>query len=248
MSSQNNKTLVKRMGGLMGAIAATAVMVLPIATPANAKPSLLADNHGGTTEAPKPAAEATSTSETPAPTTEAGPHLEMPGMPAESAAPAFETPETATPAADSTPDQTTGQTPDQTIVEIAAANETFKTLVAALTEAELAEVLQGEGPFTVFAPTDEAFAALPEGTVEELLQPENREELIKLLTYHVVPGSLQANDLTSGEVATVEGTPVTITVSEGTVTVNEATVIQPDIIASNGVIHAVDQVILPPDM
>lgn len=135
-----------------------------------------------------------------------------------------------------------------TIVDVAAASDTFQTLVSALNEAELAEVLQGEGPFTVFAPTDEAFAALPEGTVEELLKPENRDTLVKILSYHVVPGSLTSDQLTSGEVATVEGSPVTVTVQDSAVTVNDASVIQPDIPASNGVIHAIDRVILPPDL
>jgi uncharacterized surface protein with fasciclin (FAS1) repeats len=135
-----------------------------------------------------------------------------------------------------------------TIVDVASASDTFETLVAALTEAELTEVLAGEGPFTVFAPTDEAFDALPEGTVEALLLPENRETLVKLLTYHVVPGSITSDDLSSGDVATVEGSPITVTVGEGMVMVNEASVIQPDIPASNGVIHAIDRVILPPDL
>ena len=135
-----------------------------------------------------------------------------------------------------------------TIVDVAAASDTFQTLVSALTEAELAEVLQGEGPFTVFAPTDEAFAALPAGTVEELLKPENRETLVKILSYHVVPGSITSDQLTSGEVATVEGSPVTVTVDGTTVMVDDASVIQPDIPASNGVIHAIDRVILPADL
>jgi uncharacterized surface protein with fasciclin (FAS1) repeats len=135
-----------------------------------------------------------------------------------------------------------------TIVDVASASDTFQTLVAALTEAELTEVLAGEGPFTVFAPTDEAFEDLPEGTVDALLLPENRETLVKILSYHVVPGSITSDDLSSGDVATVEGSPVTVTVGEGMVMVNEASVIQPDIPASNGVIHAIDRVILPPDL
>jgi uncharacterized surface protein with fasciclin (FAS1) repeats len=135
-----------------------------------------------------------------------------------------------------------------TIVDVAAASETFQTLVAALTEAELAEVLEGEGPFTVFAPTDEAFAALPEGMLDELLKPENREMLVQILTYHVVPGAVTSDQLTSGEVATVEGSSVNVAVSEDAVTVNDANVIQADIPATNGVIHAIDSVILPPEL
>ncbi|MBF2000645.1 MAG: fasciclin domain-containing protein [Synechococcales cyanobacterium C42_A2020_086] len=168
-----------------------------------------------------------------------------------------ETPEAPAEITETTPvaPQPTADTPAQpsnlaaasgTIVEIASANETFSTLVAALTEAELAEVLGSEGPFTVFAPTNEAFAALPEGTVEELLKPENRETLVQVLKYHVVPGTYLSSSLSSGEVETAAGEPLTITVSEDAVTVNNATVIQPDIVATNGVIHAVDQVILPP--
>lgn len=135
-----------------------------------------------------------------------------------------------------------------TIVDVAAASDTFQTLVSALNEAELAEVLQGEGPFTVFAPTDEAFAALPEGTVDELLLPENRETLVKILSYHVVPGSVTSDQLSSGDVATVEGSPVTVMVHDDMVMVNDANVIQADIPASNGVIHAIDRVIMPPDL
>ncbi len=131
------------------------------------------------------------------------------------------------------------------IVEIASASDSFKTLVAALTEAELAEVLEGPGPFTVFAPTDAAFEALPAGTVEELLKPENRAMLVQILKYHVVSGDYPAADLESGQMPTAAGVPVTVTVSNGSVKVDGATVIQPDITATNGVIHAIDQVILP---
>jgi uncharacterized surface protein with fasciclin (FAS1) repeats len=129
---------------------------------------------------------------------------------------------------------------------VASASNTFKTLVAALNEAELAEVLKGQGPFTVFAPTDAAFAALPPGTVDQLLKPENRATLVKILKYHVVAGDYPSNRLTSGQVPTAEGSPVTVSVKDGKVKVNDANVIQPDIVASNGVIHAIDRVILPP--
>ncbi|MBE9180498.1 fasciclin domain-containing protein [Oculatella sp. LEGE 06141] len=135
-----------------------------------------------------------------------------------------------------------------TIVDIASTAGNFETLTAALTAAGLTDVLAGEGPYTVFAPTDAAFAALPEGTVEELLKPENREALIQVLTYHVVPGTVTSDQLSSGDVDTVEGSPVTVTVDDDMVMVNEATVTQADIEASNGVIHVIDQVILPPGM
>lgn len=135
-----------------------------------------------------------------------------------------------------------------TIVAIASGDDTFSTLVTALNAAELAEVLSGEGPYTVFAPTDEAFAALPEGTVEELLKPENKDQLVKLLQYHVVPAKVTSTEIASGAVDTVEGEPLNIQVDEATQTVmvNDATVTQADIIGSNGVIHAIDTVILPP--
>lgn len=129
------------------------------------------------------------------------------------------------------------------IVEIAAGNEAFSTLVAAVTAAGLVETLQGDGPFTVFAPTDEAFAALPEGTLEALL--EDIPALTAILTYHVVPGAVMSTDLSDGMTAeTVNGASITIGVGEG-VTVDGANVIQADIEASNGVIHVIDAVILP---
>ena len=131
------------------------------------------------------------------------------------------------------------------IVDIAAGNESFSTLVAALKAADLVETLKGDGPFTVFAPTNEAFAALPEGTVEDLLKPENKDQLTAVLTYHVVPGKVMSGDLSDGMMAkTVQGGEVTIG-TEGGVTVDGANVVQADIEASNGVIHVIDGVILP---
>jgi uncharacterized surface protein with fasciclin (FAS1) repeats len=129
------------------------------------------------------------------------------------------------------------------IVDIAAGNEVFSTLVAAVTAAGLVDTLKGDGPFTVFAPTDDAFAALPEGTVEALL--EDIPALTAILTYHVVPGAVMSTDLSDGMMAeTVNGASITIGVGE-TVTVDGATVTQADIVASNGVIHVIDAVILP---
>jgi len=131
------------------------------------------------------------------------------------------------------------------IVTIASESGQFTTLVAAVSAAGLVDTLKGEGPFTVFAPTDEAFAALPEGTVETLLQPENKDKLTSILTYHVVPGKVMSGDLSDGmTAATVEGSEVTIG-TEGGVTVQGANVTTADIEASNGVIHVIDQVILP---
>lgn len=132
-----------------------------------------------------------------------------------------------------------------TIVDVAVGAGNFTTLVAALTAAELVETLSGEGPFTVFAPTDEAFAALPEGVLDALLLPENKELLAQILTYHVVSGMVMAADITDGDVATVEGSNVMLDTTSG-VKVNDANVVSADVMASNGVIHAIDAVILPP--
>lgn len=136
-----------------------------------------------------------------------------------------------------------------TINDIVAGSEDFSTLLAAVQAAELGDTLAGEGPYTVFAPTDEAFAALPEGTLDSLLEPENQDQLAGILTYHVVPAEVMAADVTSGEVATVNGAELTIDASEG-VTItdaqgNQARVTQTDIVASNGVIHVIDAVLLP---
>jgi uncharacterized surface protein with fasciclin (FAS1) repeats len=134
------------------------------------------------------------------------------------------------------------------IVETAVAAGSFNTLATALEAAGLVETLQGEGPFTVFAPTDEAFAALPEGTVESLLRPENREALIGILTYHVVPGRVTASQVVElDEATTVNGADVSIRTRNGGVQVNESNVVTTDVFATNGVIHVIDQVLLPPE-
>lgn len=133
------------------------------------------------------------------------------------------------------------------IVDTAKAAGGFGTLLAAVEAAGLSDTLKGEGPFTVFAPTDSAFAALPDGTVDTLLKPENRDRLTSILTYHVVPGKVMSTDLTEGMKAkTVQGGELTITL-DGGAKVNGANVTTADIAASNGVIHVVDQVILPPE-
>ncbi|QQL45995.1 fasciclin domain-containing protein [Sulfuriroseicoccus oceanibius] len=134
---------------------------------------------------------------------------------------------------------------EQTVVEIAASNEDFSTLVAAVKAAGLAETLSGEGPFTIFAPTNDAFAKLPEGTVEELLKPENKEKLQAILTLHAIGAKVMAADVSPGKVKTLNGASVDIQVSDGTVTVDGAKVIKTDIVGSNGVIHVIDTVILP---
>lgn len=131
-----------------------------------------------------------------------------------------------------------------TIVEVAQGNADFSTLVAAITAAGLGEALSGEGPFTVFAPTNAAFEALPEGLLEKLLLPENKDALTKILTYHVVSGKIMAADVAAGDVTTLEGSAFAIT-TEGGVKVNAANVTATDVAASNGVIHVIDAVIVP---
>jgi len=136
--------------------------------------------------------------------------------------------------------------PEADIVDVAVSAGQFDTLAAALKAAGLVATLKGDGPFTVFAPTDEAFAKLPKGTVENLLKPENRDKLIAILTYHVVPGKVYAADVVKLDSAeTVNGARVGIKVANGSVNIDNANVIKPDIAASNGVIHVIDTVILP---
>ena len=132
------------------------------------------------------------------------------------------------------------------IVDTAAANGQFTTLVAAIQAAGLVDTLKSEGPFTVFAPTDAAFAALPDGTVENLLKPENKDQLIAVLTYHVVPGKVMSADIAgkSLQVASVQGSELSVNATDG-VKVDNATVVMADIETTNGVIHVIDAVVLP---
>ena len=132
------------------------------------------------------------------------------------------------------------------IVDTAIAAGSFETLVAAVQAAGLVETLKGEGPFTVFAPTDEAFAALPEGTVESLLQEENRDQLVSILTYHVIPGAVMSSDIAGQtlSVETVQGSALAIDATDG-VRVGAAMVVTADVEASNGVIHVIDTVLIP---
>jgi uncharacterized surface protein with fasciclin (FAS1) repeats len=139
------------------------------------------------------------------------------------------------------------QAANDDIVDTAVATGEFKTLAAALDAAGLVETLKGPGPFTVFAPTDQAFAELPEGTVENLLKPENKDQLIAILTYHVVPGEVMAADVVKlDEAKTVNGKMLKVRTDGGTVMINDAKVTAADIPASNGVIHVIDRVVLPP--
>lgn len=136
---------------------------------------------------------------------------------------------------------------DKTIVEVAAGNKDFSTLVAAVKAADLAKVLGSDGPFTVFAPTNKAFKALPAGTVETLLKPENKDKLIGILKYHVVAGKVDSKAVVKlSEAKTVNGEKVSIKVKDGKVMVGKATVTKADIMCKNGVIHVIDTVLLPP--
>jgi uncharacterized surface protein with fasciclin (FAS1) repeats len=135
------------------------------------------------------------------------------------------------------------------IVDLAVSTEFLSTLVAAVKAGDLVETLKGDGPFTVFAPTNDAFAALPEGTLEMLLKPENKDKLVKVLTYHVVPGKVKSTDLKDGMTAkTVEGSEIKVNLSDKGAMINDAKVTAADIMATNGVVHVIDKVILPPNM
>ena len=169
-----------------------------------------------------------------------------------SASEATEDTATSTTAADDNMQSDTADEPatDTTIVDIAASNPDFSTLVTAVQAAGLTETLAGPGPYTVFAPTNDAFAKLPAGTVETLLEPANKDQLTSILTYHVVPAAVMAADVTAGDVTTVNGATFSVS-TDGGVVISDgqggtANVVQTDIVASNGVIHVIDAVLLPP--
>ena len=153
------------------------------------------------------------------------------------------TPNTQTP-------QTSSTTAANNLVAVATSNETFSTLTSLLKATGLAESLQKRGPYTVFAPTNEAFAALPQGILKKLQQPENSEVLMQILMYHLVPGQQTAKDLSAGELKTLAERPVNIQIdpAQNQISVNDARVVQPNIQASNGIIHAVNEVLLPPNL
>jgi len=138
------------------------------------------------------------------------------------------------------------QAQDKDIVDLAVETDILSTLVEAVKAGGLVETLKSDGPFTVFAPTNEAFAALPEGTLESLLKPENKDQLVAVLTYHVVPAKVMSTDLKDGQKAkTVQGADIEVDLGDG-VKINDANVVKADIKASNGVVHVIDKVILPP--
>jgi len=172
------------------------------------------------------------------------PITEVPQSPAESLQSPAEAPQSPSTASPIVGEESANATLDQVV----ASSSSLTTLNAAIIAAGLEATLSGVGPYTVFAPSDEAFAALPAGTLEQLLLPENKAQLQQIISYHVVPGNISSASITPGQVNTVEGAPVTINVTAGEVTVEDARVVEADIKASNGVIHVIDQVLLPPDL
>jgi len=173
------------------------------------------------------------------------------------AAPDSSTPSEETPTAPTTevPTETPEQAPvtgtsdkNKNVVQLAKSNGSFKILTQALTAAGLIQTLEGKGPFTIFAPTDEAFNKLPPDALKDLLKPENKEVLVKILTYHVVSGKVLSTDLKSGQVTSLQGDPISVKVDSNGVVINDGNVTQADIQGSNGVIHAIDKVILPPSL
>lgn len=204
---------------------------------------------GGTTPGQTPSATPTTPSTTPDATPIPTP---TPGTTGTPSTPGSTTtppkPPTVTPR-NTTPSGGSSSTSGKTLLALAETDGSFKTLTQALKAAGLTEILQGKDNYTLFAPTDAAFAKLPQDAVRDLMKPENKEVLLKLLTYHVVKGQVLSTDLKSGEVKSVEGGAINVKVDPTTgVTVNEAKVTKADIRGSNGVIHAIDQVILPPDL
>jgi uncharacterized surface protein with fasciclin (FAS1) repeats len=162
--------------------------------------------------------------------------------------PLKKTPASASPKPSATSSSESTPATTSTIVDLAVASKQFQTLVTAVKAAELSDTLAGSGPFTLFAPNDQAFAKLPKGTLKKLLKPENKMALQKILKYHLLAGEVMAKDVKSGSVATVEGKNVKIVVSKKGVKINDANVIKTDIKASNGVVHTIDTVLMPPDV
>ena len=245
-NKKHSSNLLKKVTYFLGIASASVLIGFPLQAQQsgggvlNPRPSIFNEppyNRSGgaattpeTSPAPMPDATPATTPETsPAPTPDATP-----------------VPSTSSPT-ETTPGASTGT---ENLVALAAANGSFKTLTAALKAADLTATLEGTGPFTIFAPNDQAFAALPQEALQELLKPENKALLVKILTYHVVPGKVTSTDLKSGAVKSVEGGSINVKVdpATGVSLNNDAKVVQPDIQASNGVIHVIDKVILPPDI
>ncbi len=256
-NKKHSSNLLKKVTYFLGIASASVLIGFPLQAQQsgggvlNPRPSIFNEppynRSGGAATTPEtspaPTPDATTPETSPAPTPDAT-------TPETSPAP---TPDATTPVpSTSSPTETTpgASTGSENLVALAAANGSFKTLTAALKAADLTATLEGTGPFTVFAPNDQAFAALPQEALQELLKPENKALLVKILTYHVVPGKVTSTDLKSGAVKSVEGGSINVKVDSATgVSLNnDAKVVQPDIQASNGVIHVIDKVMLPPDI
>ncbi len=251
MTNQKRNNLIKQLTSLMGVIGASALIGLPAGAQVNPNPEIFqsdvfskppynrsrsAQSTPGTVPSPSESAQ-------PKPSSNDG----MMQSPSNSTQPAATEGMMPAPGEGPDPAATEGTKPTSSnLVALAAQNGSFKILTAALEAAGLTGTLEQQGPFTVFAPTDAAFAALPAGTVEKLLQPENKAMLVKILTYHVIPGKVTSSQLKSGEVTTVQGSPVTVKVGNDGVMVGNANVSQTNIEATNGIIHAIDKVIMPP--
>lgn len=238
---QNHNNMLKLLVSLVGMLSASILIGYPAEAQqsggaTNPRPSIFNEPPYNRSRTPAPAPGAEPTTPSPQPAPGASPTIPTPAPEASPTTPA--------------PSSGASQPSNENVVALAASNDSFKTLTAALKAAGLTQTLSGKGPFTVFAPTDAAFAALPQDALQELLKPENKDVLIKILSYHVVPGNVTSGDLKSGEVKTVEGGAVNVQVdsAKGVTLNNEAKVVQPDIKASNGVIHAIDKVMLPPDL
>ncbi len=269
MTNQKRNNLIKQLTSLMGVIGASALIGLPAGAQVNPNPEIFqsdvfskppynrsrsAQSTPGTVPSPSESAQPKPSSndgmmQSPSNSTQpAATEGTMPA-PGEGPDPAATEGTGTMPAPGEGPDPaaTEGTKPTSSnLVALAAQNGSFKILTAALEAAGLTETLEQQGPFTVFAPTDAAFAALPAGTVEKLLQPENKAMLVKILTYHVIPGKVSSSKLKSGEVTTLQGSPVTVKVGNDGVMVGNANVSQTNIEATNGIIHAIDKVIMPP--
>jgi uncharacterized surface protein with fasciclin (FAS1) repeats len=203
------------------------------------------------TASPAPTTPAGGTTTTPVPTTPAGGTTTPPGSTMPNPGKMTQPGTTTTPPSGATTKPVKkpakASTANKTITEIAVSSKSLSTLVSALKAADLVDTLSGEGPFTVFAPTNAAFAKLPKATLAKLLKPENKEMLKKILTYHVIPSKVTSKMLKSGQqVETVEGSKITVKIRGKKVMINNATVLKADVAASNGVIHSIDTVIMPP--
>lgn len=255
MSIQIFAHSLKQGTGLVAIAIASSLISLPVLAGGAASDSAQKPTSAPTTETTPKATpmEATPTEAAPAGTPGRGSYQLEP--PPTEKAPASSTSEPTAPTSEANP--TPGSNPGRgnstsategNIVDVATSQGSFTTLLAAVKAAGLTDVLSEGGPYTVFAPTDAAFAALPKGTVETLLKPENKEKLKKVLAYHVVPGSVNSSAIKPGQVKTVEGSAVILKTSGDKIMINNAKVTSANIKASNGMIHAIDKVILPPDL